>query len=67
MSLTYGWTPRKIAAMTLAQMCLYLDDARQPGDIARLPASEARALARRKRAAREAQVDDSLRSVDYAV
>jgi hypothetical protein len=50
LSRTYGWTPREIADMTLAQICAYLDDAPRPGETARLPASEARAFARRKRA-----------------
>lgn len=50
LSLTYGWTPREIADLTLTQVCLYLDNTPQPGETVRLPASEARALARRNRA-----------------
>jgi len=50
LSLTYGWTPREIADLTLTQVCLYLENTLQPSETLRLPAIEARALARRKRA-----------------
>jgi len=63
LSLAYGWSPATIARLTLAQVSAYLALPVDTGPRMMGPA-EARAFRERKRAEREAWIDEQLRSHD---